>query len=79
MSVHDWSQWTEDNPDWLRDYSDPSTFPGFGEVGEWQDKLHKKNPSWNEVLKKAHKAGGISASLAQDKNIGTTQGSDYDD
>ena len=79
MSVHDWTQWTEENPDWLRDYSDPSTFPGFGEVGEWQDKLHKKNPSWNEVLKKAHKAGGISARLAQDKNIGTTQGSDYDD
>ena len=25
MSVHDWDKWTEDNPDWLRDYSDPST------------------------------------------------------
>ena len=37
MSVHAWDQWKEDNPDWLRDYSDPSTFPGFGEVGEWQD------------------------------------------
>ena len=24
----------------------------LGEVGEWKDKLNRKNPSWNEVLKK---------------------------
>ena len=35
MSVHDWDQWKEDNPDWSRDFSDPSTCPGVGEVGEW--------------------------------------------
>ena len=35
MSVHDWDKWTEENPDWIRDYSDPSTMPGVGEVGEW--------------------------------------------
>ena len=58
MSVHDWTQWTEDNPDWLRDYSDPSTMPGVGEVGEWQDKLHKSHPGWNDVLKAAQKAPG---------------------
>ena len=23
MSVHDWDKWTEENPDWIRDYSDP--------------------------------------------------------
>ena len=28
MSVHDWDKWKEDNPDWTRDYSDPSTCPG---------------------------------------------------
>ena len=44
MSVHDWDQWCTDNPDWSRDYSDPSTMPGVGEVGEWKDKLRKKNP-----------------------------------
>ena len=32
MSVHDWDQWCKDNPDWLRDYSDPSKNPGWGEV-----------------------------------------------
>ena len=31
-----------DNPDWSRDYSDPSTMPGVGEVGEWKDKLIRK-------------------------------------
>ena len=53
MSVHDWDQWCTDNPDWSRDYSDPSTMPGVGEVGEWRDKLRKKNPGWNDVLEKA--------------------------
>ena len=25
MSIMEWDQWCADNPDWLRDYSDPST------------------------------------------------------
>tara|TARA_B100000965_G_scaffold354130_1_gene330450 strand:+ start:425 stop:730 length:306 start_codon:yes stop_codon:yes gene_type:complete len=66
MSVHDWDQWKDDNPDWERDYSDPSTMPAMGveSVGDFQDKLAKKHPSWGEVLKKSQKAGGISARLA---------------
>ena len=44
MSVNDWDQWREDNPDWTRDYSDPSTMPGVGEGGEWKDsKLNYKD------------------------------------
>jgi len=58
MSIHDWEQWCKDNSDWTRDWSDPSTMPGTGEVGEWKDKLVAKNPGWNEVLKKAAKAPG---------------------
>jgi hypothetical protein len=58
LSVHDWDQWKKDNPDWDRDWSDPSTCPGSGEVGEWKDKLIKKNPGWNDVLHKASKAPG---------------------
>ena len=75
MSIHDWDQWREDHPNWTRDYSDPSTLPGVGEVGEWKDTLINKNPGWGEVLKKAEKSGGINARLAQ-KGIGTTQGDD---
>ena len=58
MSVHDWDKWTDDNPDWKRDYSDPSTVPGVGEVGEWRDTLRKTNLGWNDVLRKAQKAPG---------------------
>jgi len=58
MSVHDWDQWREDNPDWTRDYSDPSTCPGSGEIGEWKDKLVKSKPGWNDVLAKVSKQPG---------------------
>ncbi len=58
MSVTEWSKWCEDNPEWHRDWSDPSTMPGVGEVGEWKDKLAKSKPGWNDVLKKASKAPG---------------------
>ena len=64
MSVHDWDQWKEDNPDWQR-YFTPENSPSLGiEVGEWRDKLVNKNPGWGEVLKKSEKAGGISGRLA---------------
>ena len=56
MSVHDWDKWKEENPDWSRDYSDPETMPGLGEVGEWKDKLRKKAPGWNDILKKVKKS-----------------------
>ena len=64
MSVHDWDQWKTDNPQWQRDFSDPTTCPGVGEVGEWRYKLVNKNPGWGEVLKSAEKSGGISGRLA---------------
>ena len=58
LSVHDWDQWKEDNPDWLRDFSDPSTCPGVGAVGEWKDKLIKSKPGWNDVLDRASRQPG---------------------
>ena len=58
MSVHDWDKWKEDNPEWSRDFSDPSTCPGVGEVGEWKDKLVKSKPGWNEVLDRASRQPG---------------------
>ena len=58
MSVHDWDKWKEDNPDWRRDFSDPSTCPGVGEVGEWRNKLIKSKPGWNEVLDRASRQPG---------------------
>ena len=58
MSVHDWDKWKDENPDWTRDYSDPSTMPGVGEVGEWKNKLVKSKPGWNEVLDRASRMPG---------------------
>jgi len=58
LSVHDWDNWKQENPDWERDWSDPSTCPGSGEVGEWKDKLAKSKPGWNEVLTRASKMPG---------------------
>ena len=58
LSVHEWDQWKEDNPDWQRDWSDPSTCPKPGEVGEWRDKLVNKNPGWNDVLGRASQMPG---------------------
>ena len=58
MSITEWDQWKIENPDWDRDWSDPSTMPGVGEVGEWADKLQKSHPGWNDALKAAQKAPG---------------------
>jgi hypothetical protein len=58
MSVLDWDQWKIDNPDWRRDWSDPSTCPSPGEVGDWKNTLKRKYPGWNDVLGKAQKAPG---------------------
>ena len=58
MSVHEWTQWCADNPDWKRDWSDPSTCPSSGKLGEWKDKLRKSYPGWNDVLGKAQKQPG---------------------
>ena len=51
ISVHDWDQWKIDNPDWDRDWSDPSTCPSSGEVGEWRDKMAKTHPGWKDIMK----------------------------
>lgn len=36
-----------------------------GEVGDWQNKLIQKHPSWNEVLSKASKAGGSKTQISK--------------
>ena len=58
MSIAEWDQWKQDNPDWTRDWSDPSTAPMATDVGEWRDRLIAKNPGWNDVLAKASSAPG---------------------
>jgi len=66
MRVNDWDQWKLDNPDWERDYSDPSTLPGMGvEVGDWRQKLMSSKPGWKDVMNKVKKAGRRNPSITQ--------------
>ena len=58
MSVHKWSEWCNENPDWTRDWSDPSPAPMATDVGDWKDKLRRTKPGWNDVLHKASQAPG---------------------
>ena len=51
MSVTEWDQWKIDNPDWNRDWSDPSTLPGSGDIGDWRDKMSKTHPGWADIMK----------------------------
>ena len=51
LSIHDWYQWKQDNPDWERDWSDPSTLPGSGEVGDWRDKMKKTHPGFHDIIR----------------------------
>ena len=42
MSVNDWDQWCTDNPDWSRDYSDPSTITVLEKLESGKIKTYKK-------------------------------------
>ena len=48
MTMSSYDKWRKDNPDWDKDWS--LGCAGVGEVGEWQEKLVKKNPGWNDCL-----------------------------
>ena len=56
MTMKEYDEWRKDNPDWDKDWSQGCA--GVGEVGEWQEKLVKKNPGWNDVLGKVSKMPG---------------------
>lgn len=56
MSVNDIMNWYKDNPEWSRDWSEGCATPG--ELGDWQNKLVSKHPSWNTILDRAGKMPG---------------------
>jgi len=62
MSIHEWDQWKEDNPDWHRHFT-AETCPGSGDVGDWQDKLYAKNPGWETVMSGVKKAAPRNKSI----------------
>ena len=56
MSMKAYDEWKKENPDWDKDWSKGCA--GVGEVGEWQEKLVKKKPGWNDVLHKVSQQPG---------------------
>ena len=56
MSVHDITEWYQNNHEWKRDW--PEGCASAGELGEWKDRLISTKPGWNDVLGKAAKAPG---------------------
>ena len=65
LSVTEWDKWLEDNPGWVRDWSDPDTCPMATEVGDWRAKLYKTNPGWKEVMGKVKKEAKRNPSIMQ--------------
>ena len=56
MSMKEYDRWRKDNPDWDKDWS--KGVAGVCEVGDWQNKLVKEKPGWNEVLDRASRMPG---------------------
>ena len=56
LTMANYEQWRKDNPDWDKDWSQGCA--GVGEVGDWQNKLIKEKPGWNEVLDRASRMPG---------------------
>ena len=48
MSMKDYDEWREENPDWDKDWSKGCA--GAGEVGDWRDKMSKTHPGWKDVM-----------------------------
>ncbi len=56
MNMVAYDEWRKENPDWDKDWS--AGVAGVGEVGDFQDKLKKSHPGWNDVLHRASKYPG---------------------
>ena len=48
MSMKDYDEWREENPDWDKDWSKGCA--SAGEVGDWRDKMSKTHPGWKDVM-----------------------------
>ena len=56
MTMIEYDVWRNGNPEWDKDWQ--AGVAGIGEVGEFQDKLVKSHPGWNDVLHQVSKQPG---------------------
>ena len=60
-SVHDITEWYENNPDWERDWSYGGAIFSKSGTGEWKTKLTDKHSGWKHILDKVKKSPGSQA------------------
>ena len=56
MSMKDYCDWKDDNPDWDKDWS--KGVAGVGEVGDMHMKGEANSSGWNEILDRASRQPG---------------------
>jgi len=56
MTMSEYDQWRKENPEWDKDWS--AGVAGVGEVGDFQDKMKKSHPGFNDVLRRVWKMPG---------------------
>lgn len=61
MTISEWEVFKEENPDWVRHWE--MGVANIGEIGEMNDKLRIRHPSWGDVLKKVKKSGGSKSKM----------------
>ena len=61
MTMKAYDEWRKENPEWDKDWS--AGVAGVGEVGEFQDKIKRSHPGWNDVLDNVSKMPGSTVRL----------------
>ena len=64
MSMKDYCDWKDDNPDWDKDWS--KGVAGVGEVGDCFAKGEANSSGWNEILDRASRQPGATVRKNRD-------------
>ena len=64
MSMKDYCDWKDDNPDWDKDWS--KGVAGVGEIGEMHLKGEANSSGWNEILDRASRQPGATVRKNRD-------------
>lgn len=66
LSIHEWDEWREQNPDWFRFYT-PENTPGMGSEieGDWRNKLMRSKPGWKDIMEKTKRNAPRNHSIAE--------------
>jgi len=63
MTMKEYDEWKKENPLWEKDWQ--KGVASAQEVGEWQNKLMKTHPGWQEVMNGVKKAAPTNKSITE--------------